>query len=86
MKISNAHNLHEPPIETRDGTFGIRVTVPPEDPFSRLVDEDWSTTHWYRTAAERDAALREMARRHEYSRPNDLPTLKFEKIERSGNT
>ncbi len=49
---------------------------------SKLLGADWNKTHWYGTAAERDAALIEMARKHEYSRPGDKPALKFDKVEK----
>ena len=35
-----------------------------------------------RREAERDAALAEMSRKHEYSRPGDRPALLFEKVEK----
>ena len=52
------------------------------DPFRKLLGADWNKTHWYGTAAERDAALIEMSRKHEYSRPGDKPALKFDKVEK----
>jgi hypothetical protein len=54
--------------------------LPAGDPFRKLLGEDWSRTHWYETAEERDAALAEMSRKHEYSRPGDRPALSFEKV------
>ncbi len=51
------------------------------DPFRKWLGPDWHRLHWYRTAEERDAALREMSRLHDYSRPHDQPTLMFSKVE-----
>ena len=42
---------------------------------------EWHRLHWYRSAAERDAELLEMSRKHEYSRVGDKPALVFEKVE-----
>ena len=42
---------------------------------------EWHRVHWYATAVERDAALLEMGRKHEYSRNGDKPALAFEKVE-----
>jgi hypothetical protein len=42
---------------------------------------EWNRTHWYATAGERDAAMAEMSRKHEYSRAGDSPALRFEKVE-----
>jgi hypothetical protein len=78
--ISNEHNLLQPPgIEPRP--YGLRVSLRALDPFAKLCGADWQRSHWYRTAAERDAALIEMSRKHEYSRPGDRPALVYTKIE-----
>jgi hypothetical protein len=46
-----------------------------------LVGTGWHREYWYATREERDAALSEKAREHEYSRHGDKPTLKLEPIE-----
>ncbi len=80
MGISNPHNLQrETTIEPHP--FGVRVGLRTGDPFARLCGPDWQRTHWYSTAAERDAALAEMSRKHEYSRPGDRPALIYTKVE-----
>lgn len=80
MGISNAHNL-TPAVSTRkDQPYGVRISLRRGDPFGKLLGDDWSRTHWFATAAERDAALAEMSRKHEYSRPGDAPALNFEKV------
>lgn len=81
MSIANEHNLHrEPTAAVRP--YGIRVMLPAGDPFRRLLGDDWQRLHWYPTARERDLALLDMSRRHEYSRIGDQPALRFEKVER----
>jgi len=80
MGISNPQNLRRPPTQ-QPRPFGVRVSLKPDDPFRRLLGPDWHRDHWYRSAAERDAAIVEMGRKHEYSRPGDKPALVFEKVE-----
>ena len=81
MSISNQHNLHFGPVpDVRP--FGIRVKLRRTDPFQLLVGNDWQKLHWYPTARERDAALLDMSRRHEFSRTGDPPALLYEKIEK----
>ncbi len=80
MGISNAQNLTRS-LPSSPRPFGVRVRLKPGDPFGRLVGADWQTTHWYFTQEDRDAALTQMARRHEYSRIGDEPALTFEKVE-----
>jgi hypothetical protein len=81
MGISNAHNLRAQPVE-RLRPYGVRVSLPSGDPFRKLLGPEWHRVHWYATPQERDAALTEMARRHEYSRQGDRPSLVFEKVEK----
>ncbi len=80
MGISQAHNLNQaPPPASRP--FGVRVSLKRRDPFRKLLGDSWSRTHWFSSTAERDAALAEMSRKHEYSRPGDRPALVYEKVE-----
>ncbi|MBX3702602.1 MAG: hypothetical protein KF822_02380 [Steroidobacteraceae bacterium] len=78
MAICHEHNLRAPPPPATP--YGIRVTLDPRDPFSRLVDADWHKEHWFATERERDEALADMAGRHLYSRQGDLPSPRYEKI------
>ena len=80
-RSSHPHNLRRPDAGIQR-PYGVRITLKPGDPFRKLLGADWNKTHWYGTAAERDAALIEMSRKHEYSRPGDKPALKFDKVEK----
>ena len=77
--LSNPHDLRSLPVDIKP--FGIRVSLRGSDPFRKLLGQDWSRTHWYATAAERDTVLADMSREHDYSRPGDAPALRFEKVE-----
>ncbi len=79
MNICQSHNLRNAPTP-HSKPYGLRVSLKPGDPFAKLLGSDWSRTHWYATAAERDAALLEMSRKHEYSRPGDFPAHVYEKV------
>jgi hypothetical protein len=81
MGIANAHNLNRS-IPQLPRPYGVRVRLRPGDPFAKLLGQDWQKTHWFFTAAERDRALEDMARKHEYSRIGDSPALVFEKVEK----
>lgn len=80
MEISQPNNAKRPADAAR--RFGIRVSAPPGDPFTRLVGEDWATFHWFATREERDRAMGEMAARHRYSRIGDVPSIVLEPVER----
>jgi hypothetical protein len=80
MGVAAAHNLRGPRRQ-QSQPYGVRVSLRPGDPFRKLLGPDWSRTHWYPSAAERDAAMQEMSRKHEYSRAGDAPALRFERVE-----
>jgi hypothetical protein len=81
MGISQPQNLRVPPIE-KLRPYGVRVSLPPGDPFRKLLGPEWHRIHWYASPEERDAGLAEMSRRHQYSRATDKPSLVFEKVEK----
>jgi hypothetical protein len=81
MGISQSQNLRAPPNE-RLQPFGVRVSLPVGDPLRKLLGPQWHRLHWYATPGERDAAIAQMSRRHEYSRATDVPSLVFEKVEK----
>ncbi|MEO0998036.1 MAG: hypothetical protein AAFX58_11005 [Pseudomonadota bacterium] len=74
------HNLVDPRVADASRPFGIRVSLPGTDPFTRLVGTDWTKEHWYRSEAERDEAFENMRNRHGYYRIGDDVSLIFEKI------
>ena len=80
MEICHPHNLSEPLDVPKP--YGIRVSMLATDTFARLLGTGWHREHWYATAAERDAALKDMASEHLYSRAGDKPTLIFEPVDR----
>jgi len=80
MGISQPQNLRAPVVETLR-PYGIRVSLPQGDPFRKVLGPEWHRLHWYPTPEERDGALAEMSRRHQYSRAGDRPSLVFDKIE-----
>jgi len=81
MAISQPQNLRAPPVE-RLRPYGIRISLPSGDPFRKLLGPEWQRLHWYPSPQERDAAMADMSRRHEYSRSEDKPALVFQKIEK----
>ena len=80
MAVQSAHNLRKPQTQ-EPRPYGVRVSLNTHDPFRKILGSDWQRVHWYTSADARDAALAEMSRRHEYSRPLDRPALVFTKVE-----
>jgi hypothetical protein len=82
MEQSNPHNLRSPPPEPAALRYGIRVTMPANDPLRRVLGNDWHKEHWFVTREERDETLRDMASRHAFSRIGDTPSIRLDAIER----
>jgi hypothetical protein len=80
MDICHAHNLNL--ARTKTKRYGIKVSLPPEDTFTRLLGREWERFHWFSSADERDRTMREMASEHLYSRRGDRPTVRFTPVER----
>ena len=82
MEICHPHNLNRQ--SSPEKPYGIRVRLPAGDTFGRLLGPDWEQFHWFASRAERDAALRDMAGQHLYSRQGDRPHLIHEAVQAHG--
>lgn len=82
MSYCHRHNLVRKDVAGADRRFGIRVTLPQTDTFSRMLGESWENIHWYTSEEERDRAFDKMAERHGYYRKSDSPSQVLEKIVR----
>lgn len=82
MTYCHKHNLVQPERAFDERKFGIRMTLPANDTFARMLGESWEKLHWYRTEADRDQAFEKMATRHGYYRKTDDPTQVLSKISR----
>ena len=81
MPICHPHNLNRDLAQSKQ--FGIRVSLPVDDTFNRLLGEDWEQFHWYETEEKRDTALADMASVHLYSRRGDRPRVVYTAVDRS---
>lgn len=63
-------------------TFGIRVQLPANDPFSaaHLLGESWSGSRWFETREQRDSVLRAMRRQPGNYRKGDIPSVEYTEI------
>jgi len=48
-----------------------------------LLGPDWEATRWFESEEERAAWIEEAQHEHLYSRRGDIPTQRYEKIERT---
>ena len=82
LAYCHSHNLVDKEQALSERRFGIRVTLPANDTFAKMLGDSWENIHWYRTEEERDRAYEAMATRHGYYRNTDTPTQVLEKIVR----
>ncbi len=70
--------------QTAKKRFGIRCTLPSDDPMSapHLLGPDWVAERWYATEQERDEALEGFSNEHLYSRRGDKPSVIYTKVSR----
>lgn len=82
MNFCHKHNLVNLETTNTNKHFGIRVTLPPGDTFTRLLGDEWELHHWYASEIERDTTFDQIAKRHSYYRETDNPTQILEKVVR----
>ena len=82
MDYCHRHNLVDPDTANAERKFGIKVSLPPGDTFSKILGDNWERVHWYASEIERDQAFENMDIRHGYYRETDSPTQILQKIVR----
>ncbi len=82
MSYYHKHNLVRKEKAGSEKVFGIQVNLAADDTFTKLIGEEWETTHWYTTESERDDAFKQMSERHGYYRNTDSPTHILKRISR----
>lgn len=82
VEYCHQHNLVDPRVAATDCRYGIRVTLPQQDPMQKVLGENWERLHWYPSERERDQAYQQMALHHGYYRDSDYPSQVLEKIAR----
>ena len=82
MDFCHQHNLVDPDTANAERKFGIKVSLPAGDTFSRILGDNWERVHWYASEVERDQAFENMNNRHGYYRTTDSPTQVLQKIVR----
>ncbi len=67
-----------------DLRFGIRVSMPADDPMAmpHLLGDNWQSERWYASEDDRDRAMAKMEKQPPYYRKGDTPSVILEKISR----
>ncbi len=80
------HSCHEHnrsrPVPPGPRPWGIRLSLPADDPMRPLLGDDWHEYHWFKSEAERDAKIEQLRRQFIYNRKGDLPSFVIERVNR----
>ena len=68
MDFHHRHNTLQPDKAPAERKFGIKVSLPPGDTFSKILGDNWERVHWYESESERDRAFDNMDMRRWYLR------------------
>ena len=80
MSPCHEHNRRQG-APSGSGSFGIRMSLPDGDPMRPLLGDEWQTTEWFATAAEREKRLEELMAQFVYYRKGDCASLTYERVE-----
>jgi len=85
MSTCHEHNRSRPGSDL-PRTWGIRLSLPENDPMRPVLGEDWCQFQWFATEEERDEKIRQLTGPFAYYRSGDRPSYVIEKVARdAGN-
>ena len=76
------HNRSQP-LPAGPKAWGIRLSLPENDPMRPLLGDDWQEFQWFASEADRDAKLEQLRRQFVYYRKGDKPTFILERVNRA---
>ena len=79
MSTCHEHNRTTPSAGL-PRTWGIRLSLPANDPMRPVLGEDWCQFQWFATESERDAKIRQLTAPFAYYRSGDRPSYVIEKV------
>lgn len=84
--VSMPESCHEHnrsrPVPAGSRPWGIRLSLPENDPMRALLGEDWTEYQWFATEALREAKLEQLRRQFVYYRAGDRPSFVLERVNR----
>ena len=75
------HNRSRP-VPGGPRAWGIRLSLPPNDPMIPVLGEDWHEYQWFASEGEREAKLEQLGRQFVYYREGDKPSFILERVNR----
>ncbi|MEJ2514007.1 MAG: hypothetical protein P8080_00250 [Gammaproteobacteria bacterium] len=81
MDRCHEHNRSKPASDA-PRTWGIRLSLPENDPMRAVLGDDWHQFEWFATEQERDRKLAQLTGHFVYYRRGDRPSFRLEKVTR----
>jgi hypothetical protein len=75
------HNRSRP-LPAAPKSWGLRLSLPENDPMIPLLGHDWQEYQWFASEAEREAKLEQLRRQFPYYRKGDKPSFIVERVNR----
>jgi len=75
------HNRSRP-VPTDPKAWGIRLSLPDNDPMLALLGNDWHEYQWFASEAAREAKLAQLEQQFVYYRKGDQPSFVLERVNR----
>jgi hypothetical protein len=75
------HNRSRPRVAERK-PWGLRLSLPEQDPMRRLLGDDWHEYQWFATEEDREAKLDQLCGQFIYYRKGDKPGFVVERVNR----
>lgn len=75
------HNRSRP-LPDAPKTWGIRLSLPANDPMIPVLGADWHEYQWFASEAEREAKLEQLRRQFIFYRKGDIPSFVLERVNR----
>lgn len=72
------------PVPGSPKAWGIRLSLPEQDPMRPLLGEDWHEYQWFATEEAREDKLAQLLGQFVYYRKGDLPSFVVERVNREG--
>ena len=82
MKQSCHEHNRSRPLPAAPKTWGIRLSLPEDDPMRAVLGEDWQEYQWFASEAAREAKLGQLQRQFAYYRAGDRPSFVLERVNR----
>jgi hypothetical protein len=75
------HNRSRP-VPHSPKAWGIRLSLPDQDPMRLVLGEDWHEYQWFASEEDREAKLAQLQDQFIYYRKGDVPSFVLERVNR----